>query len=118
MCTCAIARHEWCKAKTLKQHRSFRAQSRNPPCFALALMHVINAVEEVVFIVPAKRAKQHAKIQPWIADSLHIFIQHGKQRMWLLVEVIQIPCANSCCSFAEACAIPARKLCNLGCTAQ
>ena len=69
-------------------------------------MHVVDAVEEVILVVPAEGAEQHAKIQPRIADSLHVFIQHGQQGMWLLVEVVQIPCANGGCRLTEACAIP------------
>ena len=73
-------------------------------------MHVVDAVEEVVLIVPAKGAEQHAKIQPRVADSLHIFIQHGQQGMWLLVEVVQIPCADGRRRLTEACAIPAANM--------
>ena len=79
---------------------------RGIPGLSLALMHVVDAVQEVVFIVPAKGAEQHAKVQPGIADSLHNFIQHGQQRMRLLVKVIQVPWADGCCRLRKACAIP------------
>ncbi len=70
-------------------------------------MHVVDTVEEVILIVPAEGAEQHAKVQPGVADPFHHFIQHCKQRVWLLVEIVQIPCTNGCGRLPEACAIPA-----------
>lgn len=79
---------------------------RGIPGLSLALMHVVDAVQKVVFIMPAEGAEQHAKVQPGIADSLHNFIQHGQQRMRLLVKVIQVPRTDGCCRLSKACAIP------------
>ena len=33
-------------------------------------MHVVDAVQEVILIMPAEGAEQHAKIQPRVADTL------------------------------------------------
>ena len=82
----------------------------NIPGLALALMHVVHAVEKMILIVPAECAEQHAKVQPGIADSLNIFIQHRQKRMWLLVQIVQVPGAYGTCWLLKACTVPADRV--------
>ena len=71
-------------------------------------MHVVDAVKEVILIVPTEGAEKHAKIQPGVGDSFHNFVQHCQQGMWLLIQIVQVPGADGIGRILKARAIPTK----------
>ena len=72
-------------------------------------MHGVDAVKEVILVVPTEGAEKHAKIQPGVGDSFHDFIQHCQQGMRLLVQIVQVPGADGIGRILKSRAIPAGK---------